>query len=360
MNKTINLHCPISTQTGYGVTSSHIFRGLLKNNYNIHLFPIGNVDVENEEQKNQVVEILKDTPANWKKDNPCLKIWHQFDLSHRIGSGKYGALIFFEVNKLKPQEINMINNLDIVFVASNWGKEILLQNNITCNIVVSPLAVNLSVFQKFITPFKDNDKYIFINIGKWEVRKGHDFLIEAFNKAFNQTDNVELWMLNHNIFLSDAENKIWQNLYLNSKLGEKIKIWPRQKTHEDLAKIINLADCGIFPARAEGWNNEILEVMAMDKPIIATNYSAHTEYCTSDNSYLVSIDNLCSARDDKFFDGFGEWAHLGQNQMDQTVEYMRMVYDKNIRNNSQGVNSAKQYNWENTAKIIGDALYANT
>ena len=30
------------------------------------------------------------------------------------------------------------------------------------------------------------DKYIFLNIGKWEIRKGHDLLVHIFNKAFDK------------------------------------------------------------------------------------------------------------------------------------------------------------------------------
>lgn len=360
MNKTINLHCPVTNSTGYGISSHNIFRGLQQNGYNIHLFPIGQASVESEEDKADILNILRETNTKWNKNNPCLKIWHQYDLSHRIGSGRYGSLIFFELNRLNDIEKNMINNLDVVFVASKWGKQVLLDNDITTEIVVSPLAVNTNIFQKVLTTNKDNDKYVFINIGKWELRKGHDFLIEAFNNAFTEQDNVELWMLNHNFFLTENEQKIWQNLYLKSKLGSKIKIFPRQKTHQDLAQIINLADCGIFPARAEGWNNEILEVMAMDKPIITTNYSAHTEYCTDKNSYLINIDSLCDAKDDKFFNGFGQWALLGDHQLEQTTEYMRLVYSENIRNNPEGLRTAKSYSWKNTAKIIGDSLYANS
>jgi glycosyltransferase involved in cell wall biosynthesis len=360
MNKTINLHCPITSSTGYGISSYNIFRGLQQNGYNIHLFPIGNADVDSENDRQEIVRMLHETSMNWNKNNPCLKIWHQYDLSHRIGSGKYGSLIFFELNKLNKQEINMINNLDVVFVASKWGKTVLENNNITIPIVVSPLAVNSEIFKSTLSTNKDPNKYVFINIGKWEIRKGHDILVEAFNAAFNETDNVELWMLNHNFFLSSAEIKIWENLYTQSKLGSKIKILPRQKTHQDLAQIINLSDCGIFPARAEGWNNEILEVMAMNKPIITTNYSAHTEYCTAENSYLIDIDQLCAAKDDKFFTGNGEWEFLGRKQIEQMVEYMRLVYSKDIRNNPKGLETSKSYTWQNTAKIIGDSLYANS
>jgi glycosyltransferase involved in cell wall biosynthesis len=254
----------------------------------------------------------------------------------------------------------MINDTDIVFVASQWAKQILLNNNITTPIVVSPLAADYTIFNSSIKldrPKESNNKYIFLNIGKWELRKGHDILLEAFNSAFEQEDNVELWMLSYNPFLSQEDNIKWVKLYQNSKLANKIKILPRLPTHKDVANIISMADCGVFPARAEGWNNEVIEMMAMNKPVILTNYSAHTEYANKDNSYLIEIDNLVPAKDDVFFDGFGKWADLSYNQIEQLVDHMRFVYTNNIKTNTTGVDTCQKYTWKNTANIIHDSLY---
>lgn len=356
--KSINLYCPITPNTGYGVTSTYILKELAKNN-NVSLFPIGGASVSNEEDKKLIQELISKTNANWSNKDPCLKIWHQYDLATRIGNGKYGALIFFETDKLNPIEKNMINNTDIVFVASEWGKNILLENDISVPIIVSPLAVDTDIFDHTLEIKEDENRpYRFINIGKWEIRKGHDILVEAFNKAFNKKDNVELIMMNDNPFLNEKQTKNWIDLYQKSKLSEKIKHIPRVQTHSDLAKIIKQCDCGIFPARAEGWNNEILEVMAMNKPVIATNYSAHTEYCNKyeDNSYLIDIENLVPAKDDMFFNGFGNWADLGTKEIDQIVEKMKHVYKNNIKDNPSGLKTAKRFNWSNTSKIISEQL----
>ena len=51
-------------------------------------------------------------------------------------------------------------------------------------------------------------------------------------------------------------------------------------------------DCGVFPARAEGWNLELLEMMSCNKPVIATNYSAHTEFCDDKNCMLIDIEDM--------------------------------------------------------------------
>jgi glycosyltransferase involved in cell wall biosynthesis len=352
----LNMMCPINF-TGYGITSYNIYKSL-RDNLDICLFPIGDAQIDSSENQTKIIEDIN-KQNKFDKNVTCFKIWHQFDLATRVGDKKYGALTFFEVDKLKQKEISMINNLDCIFVASNWGKNVLLDNNIKIPIYISPLGIDPLLFNNEINNLvqKDNEKYIFLNIGKWEIRKGHDILVDVFNEAFTNQDNVELWMLNHNPFLSEEDNTAWHNLYKKSKLSEKIRIISRINTHKDVAKLIALSDCGIFLSRAEGWNNEVPEFFALNKPVILTNYSAHTEYANSDNSYSVRIDDLCPAKDGKFFDGFGNWANIGDDQIEQTIEYMRYVYKNNIRTNPAGLESAKNLTWQNTSQIIYSNLF---
>ncbi len=352
----VNMMCAIGG-TGYGITSYNIWKELRKK-CDIALFPIRGVTVDTEQDRDFCLADIE-KQNSFKSSDPFFKIWHQFDLAQRIGNGKYVALTFFETDKLKPIEICMINNTDTIMVASKWAKDILLQNGVSTNIDVCPLGVNLDIFNPSLYDVsqRDQSKYIFINIGKWELRKGHDILVEAFNAAFNKDDNVELWMVNHNPFLSTEQNMVWINLYKNSHLGEKIKIYDRLPKHQDLAALISLTDCGVFPARAEGWNNEIPEVMAMNKPVITTNYSAHTEYCNEENSYLINIDELTEASDDKFFDGYGRWADLGESQFDQLVNHMRFVYNNNIKTNPIGFKTAQNLTWKSTANIVYRSLF---
>jgi glycosyltransferase involved in cell wall biosynthesis len=112
------------------------------------------------------------------------------------------------------------------------------------------------------------------------------------------------------------------------------------------------ADCGIFLSRAEGWNLELLEMMSMNKPVITTNYSAHTEFCNPSNAHLVDIDELESAYDGKWFFGYGEWAKIGPKQKEQAIELMRHVYKSNIRTNIAGLETGKHYSWQNSARHL--------
>jgi glycosyltransferase involved in cell wall biosynthesis len=358
----INTMCPIGS-TGYGITSLNILKQLDGLNCEVSLFPIGSKFSVNSDEDISLVNKWINLSQKFDYQAPCLKIWHMHDLAIKPGKGKYGVFPFFEIDKLKEIEKHHINFADVIFTASKWGKQILLENNVKKPIVVAPLGVDMEIFYDPPKIKIENQQYTFFHIGKWEKRKGQDFLIEAFSKAFSAKDDVCLALLPHNPFLNEEEVAHWHEIAYESPLKDKIKIYNRLETQNDLAKFIFYGDCGIFMSRAEGWNNEILECMAMNKPIITTNYSAHTEYCTKNNSFLIEIDSTERAVDNKWFDGFGNWAKLGKKQLDETVDLMRYVYNNNIRLNPEGIKTAKNYPWSNTSEIIKNSLknnYAHT
>ncbi len=116
-------------------------------------------------------------------------------------------------------------------------------------------------------------------------------------------------------------------------------------------------DCGVFPSRGEGWNLEVLEMMACGKTIITTDYSAHTEFCTKDNSLLVTIKDLEMAYDGKWFHGQrGRWAKIGKEQVEQISKYMQHVHDLKsngkLMRNEGGVATSKKFTWDYSADRI--------
>lgn len=356
--KNINLNCPINS-TGYGITSLNILKALAHQDINISLFPIGNNLEFNTEQEKLLIKQYLDNSSNFSYSAPCLKIWHQHDLALKIGNGHYYTFPFFEIDKLTDREKHHLNYSDYIFVASKWAKQVLLDNNIKKPIYVAPLGVDTDIFHDPIKIKTEKSNYTFFHIGKWEHRKAQDFLLKAFDSAFTTKDDVELWLLPFNPFLNEEENNYWFSLVDQCKMKDKIKIFGRLPTQQHVAEFIYHGDCGVFPSRAEGWNNEIIESMAMNKPIIVTNYSAHTEYCDDKNSYLISVDETEPAHDNKWFFGQGNWAKLDQNALDQTVHYMKYVYTNRIENNEAGVETAQKYSWNHTANIINDALIKN-
>jgi glycosyltransferase involved in cell wall biosynthesis len=344
----INLNIPINN-TGYGIASINIFRELYKQS-TISLFPIGQPSVDNQLDHEAVSQCLNNR-YSMVGTAPTIKIWHQFDLLTRIGRGPYFAYPFFELDTFNSYEIINMSIPDCLFVSSNWAKNVIANNNIDTPVEVIPLGVDRNVFNDSIPFTRSDNKYVFLNIGKWEIRKGHDILLKLFESAFPDETDVELWILaseKTNSYSKPDELFQWKNMYNNPR----VKLFSGFDTQAEIASLMSNANCGIYPSRAEGWNLELLEMMSMNKPVIATNYSAHTEFCNSENCYLVDIDETELAYDGKAFNNQGKWAKIGQNQFDNIIEHMRYVYKNRINTNLNGIETAKKYSWSNSALSI--------
>lgn len=344
----INLMSPIN-QLGYGLAGLNIFKTLSQLT-DVGLWVIGQADLVDEDSYNSVINGIKSAKM-WDNNAPCVKIWHQHDMAQFVGKGKRIGFPFFELDEFNEIEKHSLNSLDAIFVTCEWARDIVRANTSIKEVSVIPLGVDRKIFSDENAKINEH-KTIFFNCGKWEVRKGHDILVEIFNDAFDYNDNVELWMMCDNPFLTQEQQNNWRNLYRNSKLGHKIKILPRVKTPEEVYNIMTQVDCGVFPSRAEGWNLELLELMSCGKQVITTNYSAHTAFCNPENSFLVDIDSTELAYDGKWFHGvIGSWAKIGNEQKDSFINHMRHVH-KNKAINYSGSQTAEKFSWNNTSRSI--------
>jgi glycosyltransferase involved in cell wall biosynthesis len=301
-------------------------------------------------------------------DAPNVRLWHQFDMSLFPGRGPAIGFPIFELDSFTTIDKHHLEWLDAIFVPSKWAVDIVIKEIGPGCVDVVPLGVDTSIF--YPRDMAPTPVTHFLSVGKWEIRKGHDVLIDAFNAAFEPEDRVALWMLSHNFLLEPDRNdgvdgnEQWKQRYLSTKMGRSIDIIDRVETPQQVSNIMSEVDCGVFPSRAEGWNLELLEMMACGKEVIATNYSAHTEFANSENCRLIEIDELEEAYDGKFFFGeekeHGNWAQLGASQFDQLVEHMRSVHktkqDGNKLFNHEGVATAEDFTWQNSAETLVEVL----
>ena len=357
----LNVISPIN-QLGYGIAGLNIVKALSELEHDVSLFTIGHVEAPPD--YSNVLQSCVNNAGVPDFNAPCLRIWHQHSMAEFVGRGQHIGFPIFELDTFTAQEMHHLDYLDKIFVCSQWAKDVVVTNlynqykndNITLNTHIIPLGVDRDIFREAPSPRKET---VFFNCGKWEVRKGHDILVKAFNEAFGEEDDVELWMMCENPFYSREENANWEMMYKESGLGNKIRMIPRQQTQNDVYNIMIQTDCGVFPARAEGWNLELLEMMSCGKQVIATNYSAHTEFCDNNNCLLINTDGVEPAQDGKWFFGQGNWAKIEDAQFNSLVEHLRMIHDLkqsgNLHTNSGGIETAKKYSWENTAKEIINA-----
>lgn len=357
MNK-LHLYAPINS-LGYGVVGYNLHQKLRTTIYTT-LWPMyDQVNIPVKPTEDITVFIGHDIQKQNEFDHeaPTLKVWHENQLAQRIGNGPYYVYPFFEVNKFNSRRKTHLESADRVIVASQWAKNIVQDETGHSVVSVAPCGVDRAIFNSEKNKV-NRDKCIFFNCGKWEVRKGHDMLGDAFEAAFPNNEPVELWMMTENPFLTDQEKAAWQFHYN----WPRVKLIPRVQYQEELADIMAQTYCGVFPSRAEGWNLELLEMMSMGKHVIATNYSAHTEFCNSHNCFLIDINEEEPAYDGKWFVGDnGTWASLDNDPYEQLIFHLRYLYaqwqDAPARVNSQGIDTALEFSWDRTANNIVNIIF---
>jgi hypothetical protein len=119
--------------------------------------------------------------------------------------------------------------------------------------------------------------------------------------------------------------------------------------------------CGIFPARAEGWNLEALELLGCGRHLIITNCTGHTEFCNNSNSRLINMTSgYETAFDGKFFHGDSSWRSIKKDEIDQMVEHMREIHKLNqegsLNLNTVGIDSVKKFTWSSVTDILDSKI----
>ena len=343
----LNLIAPIN-QLGYGIAGVNTLKALQSEGVNVSLFPIGQPQVVTQEDADAVKRGMEAAKL-FDVNAHCIRMWHQHDMSQFVGRGKHVGFPIFELDTFNDLEKHHLQSCDELMVCSKWAKDVVDSNTLLCPTTVVPLGVDMNIFKP--APRRVDDKTIFFNCGKWEVRKGHDILMEAFKKVCEKVDNVELWMMCSNPFNSPEEENRWVQSYNHPQ----VKLIPRMETQQEVYNIITQVDCGVFPSRGEGWNLELLEMMAVGKHVIATDYSAHTEFCTEENCGLIPINTTEPAFDGKWFFGQGNWAEMNTLEINtlahKMLETHYLLRSEDCRNEA-GIETARKFSWQNTAREI--------
>ncbi len=356
----VNLVAPVN-ELGYGVVGYNLLKTLDKLGNNVAFFPIGPVRWAGDAGLRSLIDKTRGNALMYNKDADCIRLWHQFELDLFVGKGRHIGWPIFELNRFNDRERLHLESVDILFVCSQWAKDVIEENGIQVPTFVVPLGVDLDVFnlnesEKNSRPSYCKNSTIFINIGKWEKRKGHEELLLAFSEAFEEGDDVELWMINDNPFIKTGNNE-WRKKFASSKMGAHVKFFDRFDMHSHLRVLFNQADCGVFPSHAEGWNLEIPELFACGTHVIATNYSGHTEFVNEDNTFLIEPNGMELAQDGLWFHGQGEWcSYPVQSLIDRLKEVHELKQTGKLGINEAGLETARRFTWENTVSRLKLAL----
>jgi glycosyltransferase involved in cell wall biosynthesis len=274
---------------------------------------------------------------------------------HRIG------FVVWETTVVPGSKLRVLATLDEIWVPSDWGRAVLIANGLPEDRVhVVPEGVDPVVFRPAAAaPDAAPRPFRFLCVGKWEVRKGIDDLVQAFACEFAPDEAVELILHCHNQFLPGFDMR-GALARLALPPHAPIRTSPPLPLR-GLAELYGGCDVLVLPTKAEAWGLPIIEAMACGTPAIATNYSGHTMFLDDRNGWLVDVERMIPVHDPFFYgtaEALGQWA---QPDLHHLRALMRRAYADADERRAKGLRArdvARQWTWDDAAQIAHGRLSA--
>jgi glycosyltransferase involved in cell wall biosynthesis len=143
-------------------------------------------------------------------------------------------------------------------------------------------------------------------------RKNPIAAIKAFKQAFGSESDKKLIIKTQN---ADKYQKGYNQLLKEAGENSNIEIFDAKLSSEERDNLLRSCDCLLSLHRSEGLGLTLMEAMAYNIPVVATDYSSTTEFLNETNGYPVKF-KMIDVKDDTFsyHDIKAKWA-------DADIEY---------------------------------------
>lgn len=307
--------------------------------YNVNLFQL------NAPEMSQVLE---------KLGNQCLY-------------GRYNiGYWFYELPQLPENWISVANNLDEIWVATEFVKNAVERSvNVPVTVIPTPLMVT---YDSMITRARfgvPESAFVFLySFSTWSssARKNPFGLLAAFKKAITLTKKpIALVMKVH--FLNQFPDLKAE--FLRRAEGLPVIFLEENLSRIEMYSLIKLCDCYISLHRSEAIGLGMAEAMALGKPVIGTKWSGNLDFMSNDNSYLVEA-TVGLIRDEHHeFQESHKWLYVpnasiwADPNIDYAAELMRDVVEKPLEAMEKGRRAAETIQQHFNPAIIGQRIQAH-
>lgn len=161
--------------------------------------------------------------------------------------------------------------------------------------------------------------YVF-DAGSYLSRKNPQAVVESFQRAFNQSQNVRLVLK-----VSNGERNPEFNAFCQMCASDfRIQIITEPQISSQIATLYEKMDCYISLHRSEGFGRTIAEACLHSKPVIATNWSGSCDILPPDSELLVEYE-LRELRENEY--PFCENQHWAEPIISSATEKMALVFN---------------------------------
>ena len=397
------ISCPFDTYSGYGARSRDIVKAIIElDKYNVQLLPQrwGSTSwgfCETHDEWTFLLEYI--APQNWQQTQP--EIWMQITIPNEFQAvGKYniGCTAGIESTSCKPEWIQGLNRMDM-----NWGyskhTETVFKNMKFDQVnqqtqqkvgelkLVKPLHVvfegaNLDLYkpQKTTSNFdlsevKESFNYLFV--GHWmqgdfgHDRKNISFLIKAFYETFKNKKRKPGLILKTSIGVSSyiSRDEILKKIKsikksVNSKDLPNIYLLNGEFTDKEMNNLYNhkKVKAMVSLTKGEGFGRPLLEFSLTEKPIIATDFSGHTDFLNKNFSTLLpgELENVHSSAANNWLIKESKWFKVSSAHTGQAFTNMFQNYKSySVKAKQQSKYSKSNFSFDKMKELVENILEAN-
>lgn len=281
-------------------------------------------------------------PALWNGAD-----WFGHHRAANPGYDRYVGICMFETDGLPAGWAAACSSMDEVWVPSEFNRNTFARAGVAPEkLHVIPFGIDANAYDPAVTQPMDipgKRGFTFLSVFQWSARKGWDALLRAYLGAFTATDDVCLVLRAYleregATSIRDRVEAYVRELGYDPESSPSILILDDFITEDEMPSLYRAADAFVLPTRGEGWGIPFMEAMASSLPVIATRWSAHLDFMTEDNSYLIDIDGLWPvpdslSRENPFYTSDQHWA---EPSVDRTAELMRWVFEQRDEASAKG------------------------
>jgi len=324
------ISCPIDTYSGYGARSRDIVKAIIKTDkYDVKILPQrwgatpwGFIEDHKEEWGFLQPHILTEPKLTQKPE-----IWAQITIPNEfqpVGKYNIGITAGIETTAVKGEWIEGCNRMNLIITSSEFAKKTFESMNyevknpqgqlqgylkLTTPIEVIFEGVNTDLYKvieqnqiKDINLDSIKESFAYLFVGHWtqgdfgEDRKNVSLLVKAFYEVFKNKKNKPALILktsgagssymDRDVIL-DKINKIKKSV--NSKDLPNIYLLHGDFSDSEVNELYNHSKVKAMVSltKGEGFGRPLLEFSLIKKPIIASGWSAHTEFL--DPNFTIAL-----------------------------------------------------------------------
>lgn len=258
-----------------------------------------------------------------------------------------------EVDGLPREWVRRANKMDEVWTPSSFNADTFRASGVERPVHVMPLGVNPAYFNPDIESYPVNGVFTFLSAFEWGERKAPEILLKAFNDEFRSDEQAVLVC---KVYNQDPSVNIPRQvglLGLKDGGGRVVFSINEVVPMHQLGALYRSADCFVLPSRGEGWGLPILEAMACGLPVIATEWSAQTDFIHDAIAYPLGIERLVPAEAKcPYYEGFN-WAEPSYEHL---RALMRHVFENREEAKLKGARASAEvlgkWTWRHSAEKI--------